>query len=216
MNNSKYWVIANYIFFSLVIVASLILTIVLHLDWWSFVTCASTILYFVFLSDKNILNAIMGFISSAAFVVVSYKLHLYGEVIYYVAFDIPGTIISFFMWLNHRQSTFRVNIRKLSIKTISIIALSTTAIIVGYAILLIHLGSVSPWLDSMAAILAMLAAILVIFRCREQWFVWILLYIVAIILWSTTFDLLMLITSISCLISSIIGYINWHHTNTQK
>ena len=46
-------------------------------------------------------------------------------------------------------------------------------------------------------------------RYREQWFMWIIVYAISIIMWATTFNLLMLIMSICCFISSIIGFVNW-------
>ena len=57
--------------------------------------------------------------------------------------------------------------------------------------------------------MSFIATILMAKRYREQWFMWIVVYIVSVIMWSTTFDLLMLIMSASCLVSCIIGYINW-------
>ena len=213
MNKQKIFEIANYIFFSLVIIVCLVLTIVLKLDWWAFVTCATTILYFVFLSHKNILNAVLGLLSSAAYIVVAYKLHLYGEVIYYLAFDIPATIVSFILWLKHRESKLKVKTRSLKWYIVLAIAISSCLAVVGYAQLLKYLGGANVWLDSLVAVLALVSALLVMFRCREQWAVWIVLYIAGVTLYVTTFDLLMLIMCCSCLLSSIIGFIVWHKNN---
>ena len=57
--------------------------------------------------------------------------------------------------------------------------------------------------------MSLIATILMAMRYREQWFLWVVVYIVSIIMWATTFHLLMLIMSIACFISCFIGYISW-------
>ena len=71
--------ICNYIFFGIVILVCIILTIVLKLSWLTLISCVSGIMYMVFLSDKNILNFIVGFISSTTYIFVAYKAKLFGD-----------------------------------------------------------------------------------------------------------------------------------------
>ena len=63
--------------------------------------------------------------------------------------------------------------------------------------------------DSISTVVSFIATLLMAKRYREQWFMWVVVYIVSVIMWATTFDLLMLIMSSSCLVSCLIGYINW-------
>ena len=216
MNSNKFWEIANYVFFSLVIVACLVLTIVLHLDWLAFVTCSTNILYFVFLSDKNILNYSVGLISSATYIVIAYNSKLYGEMVYYLAIDIPMAIIAFILWLKHRETALRVETRKMSFKWLIITFVCSSACVVAGAFILKAVGGSNVWLDSMVVVISFVASILMMLRFREQWFMWILLYVVAVILWSINFDLLMLIMSASALLSSVIGFVVWYNKNRNK
>jgi len=59
------------------------------------------------------------------------------------------------------------------------------------------------------SVVSFIATVLMAKRYREQWIMWIVVYAVSVVMWATTFDLLMLIMSISCLLSSIIGFITW-------
>jgi nicotinamide riboside transporter PnuC len=61
MKNKKL-VILNYSFFSAIMLTCVILTFVLKLNWLTLISCISGISYIVFLSDRNLLNFIVGFI----------------------------------------------------------------------------------------------------------------------------------------------------------
>ena len=201
--------ILHYSFFTAVMITCLILTIVLKLDWITLIACISSICYIVFLSDRNLLNFIVGFISSTTYIIVAFNARLFGEVIFYLIIDLPMIFISYFMWKKHMESSFRVNAKKMSSKqTISTILISIIFIVL-YSIFLKFIGGINYIVDATSTIVSFIATLLMAKRYREQWFMWIVVYIVSVIMWITTFNLLMLIMSLSCLISCIIGFINW-------
>lgn len=199
----------NYLFFGLVILACLFLTIFLNLSWLTFISCCAGIFYIVFLSERNLLNFIVGFISSVTYIIVAYRSHLYGEAIFYLAVDIPMIFISFFMWKKHMETKYKVEPKKLSFKSILIILLVSSVSVVGYGFFLKFIGGENTFIDALSTVVSIIATILLALRYREQWIMWIIVYAISVVLWATTFDLLMLIMSICCLISSFIGYINW-------
>lgn len=208
--NSKKFEIANYVFFSLVIVATLVLTIILHLNWLAFISCAASIFYIVFLSERNIFNFPIGFISSSTYIIIAQQARLFGEVLFYLISDIPMILVSFLMWRKHMEIKYKVETKKLTIKNMIYLSILSAVMVLSYGFLLKMIGGQNTFIDALSTVISLIATLLMTFRYREQWFMWILVYIVSIILWSTTFDLLMLIMSCSCLISSIIGFINWH------
>ena len=81
--------------------------------------------------------------------------------------------------------------------------------IVLYSLILDAIGGVNTLIDATSTIVSFIATILMCLRYKEQWYMWLVVYLVSIIMWATTFDLLMLIMSISCFISCFIGFINW-------
>lgn len=199
----------NYIFFSLTMIACIILTIVLNLNWLTLISCISSICYIVFLSDRNLLNFIIGFISSTTYIIVAFNAKLYGEVIFYLIIDLPMIFISYFMWRKNLESNLRVRAKKMSNKQIITIILISIISVIAYSYFLKLIGGVNYIIDAISTVVSFIATILMAKRYREQWFMWIIVYIVSVIMWITTFDLLMLIMSASCLLSSLIGFINW-------
>ena len=111
---NKVFIGIYYAFFTLVMIASVILTLVLKLNWLTLIACISSICYIVFLSDRNILNFIVGFISSTTYIIVAFGAKLYGEVIFYLIIDLPMIFISYFMWRKNLESSLRVSAKKMS------------------------------------------------------------------------------------------------------
>ena len=206
---NKLLTILNYSFFSLIIITCLVLTIVLNLNWLTLVACVSSICYIVFLSDRNLLNFIVGFVSSTTYIFVALDARLYGEVIFYLVVDLPMIFISFFMWKKHMESSLRVNAKKMSCKQIVITTVVSVVTIVVYSFFLKFIGGVNYIVDSISTVVSFIATLLMAKRYREQWFMWIVVYVVSVIMWIITFDLLMLIMSSSCLVSCVIGFVNW-------
>ena len=205
----RLFTIVNYVFFCMVILASIVITIIFKLNWLTLIACVSSICYIVFLSDRNLLNFIIGFISSTTYIFVAWKARIYGEVIFYLIIDLPMIFISYFMWRRNLESSLRVNARKMSKKQILLTTLISAVAIVLYSFFLRLIGGVNYVVDAISTVSSLIATILMAKRYREQWFMWVVVYIVSVIMWIVTFDILMLIMSISCLISSIIGFVSW-------
>ena len=206
---NKIFTIINYAFFSTVIAVCIILTLVLKLNWLTLVACISSIFYIVFLSDRSLINFIIGFISSTTYIFVAWKAKIYGEVIFYLIIDLPMIFISFFMWKKNMESSLRVNAKKMNSKQILFSTLISLASIFIYSFFLKLIGGVNYVVDAISTVSSLIATILMAKRYREQWFMWIVVYVVSVVMWIITFDILMLIMSVSCLISSIVGFINW-------
>lgn len=206
---SKQVELVHNIFFGLIILACFVLTIVFRLSILTFVACASSIAYIVFLSERNILNFIIGFISSTTYIFISYKAKLYGEVIFYLIVDLPMIFISFAMWKRHMETKFKVESKKMSAKGLGVMVIASAVVTFAYGLLLRALGDVNPFVDALSTVVSFVATGLMALRYREQWAMWVIVYAVSIILWAVTFDLLMLIMSVACFLSCIQGFITW-------
>ena len=206
----------NYIFFVLVILSCFVLTITLHLNWLTLLSCVAGIMYMVFLSDRNILNFIIGFVSSTTYIIIAYKAKLFGEVIFYLIVDLPMIFISFFMWKKNLDTKLKVYAKRLSLhNSILIIIVSLVAICI-YGLFLKFVGGENVFVDATSTVVSFIATLLMALRYREQWFMWIVVYAVSIVMWATTFDLLMLIMSICCFVSCFIGYLEWSNAKKKK
>ena len=199
----------NYLFFTLIILTCIVLTIVLKLNPLTLVACISSIFYIVFLSDRNILNFIIGFISTTTYIIVAFKAKLYGEVIFYFFIDLPMIFISYIMWKKHLETSLKVSAKKMTLKQILLTLFISVIAVIIYSFFLKVIGGQNFIVDAISTIVSFIATLLMAKRFREQWFMWIIVYVVSVVMWATTFDLLMLIMSASCLLSCIIGFINW-------
>lgn len=163
----------------------------------------------MFLSDRNLLNFIIGFISSTTYIFVAFNAKLYGEVIFYFFIDLPMIFISYFMWKRNLETALRVVAKKMSLKQfLGVILISSVSVIV-YSFFLKFIGGVNYVIDAISTVVSFIATLLMAKRYREQWLMWVIVYIISVIMWSVTFDLLMLIMSGCCLLSCSIGFVNW-------
>ena len=97
----------------------------------------------------------------------------------------------------------------MTFKQIVIVFIISTIAVLVYSLFLKLIGGVNYIVDAISTVVSFVATLLMAKRYREQWFMWVIVYIVSVIMWITTFDLLMLIMSASCLVSCIVGYVNW-------
>lgn len=199
----------SYITFGFVIIASIVLTFLLDLGIVTMVSCIAGILYVCFLSSRSILNFIIGLVSTTTYIFIAFQSKLFGEVIFYLFFDLPMILISFLIWKKKLNQDLTVKSKKLSLKIWLIIIALSAIVVLGYSFILKKIGGVNVYLDALSTVVSVIATLLMCFRYREQWFMWIVVYAVSVVMWATTFNLLMLIMSICCLVSSFFGYIIW-------
>jgi len=211
--NNKSTNIFNITFFGSIIIACIVMTALMNLSLLTLISCISSILYIVFLSERNILNFIIGFISSTTYIIVAFKTKLYGEVLFYLIVDLPMIFISYFSWKKHLEDKYKVTPRKLSLKSTIITILISILAVAIYGKILDLIGGVNTYIDATSTVVSFIATLLMCLRYREQWYMWIVVYFVSIVMWATTFDILMLIMSISCFISCFVGFINWTKEN---
>lgn len=202
----------NSIFFGSIIGICILLTFILKLPILTLISCITSILYIVFLSDRSILNFIIGFLSSTTYIIIAYNAKLYGEVIFYLIVDLPMIFISYFAWRKHLENKYQVKPRSLSLKSTIIISLISIISVIIYSYILDIIGGINTYVDATSTVVSFIATILMALRYKEQWYMWVVVYLVSIIMWATTFNILMLIMSIACFISCFIGLINWKKT----
>ena len=111
--------------------------------------------------------------------------------------------------LEKTYSRKKVTPRQLPLKYRIILVLGSTILVYLYSLFLNLIGGDNVLIDAASTLCSVIATILMALRFREQWFMWIIVYLISIIMWIVAFDILMLIMSICCFLSSLIGYINW-------
>lgn len=126
-------------------------------------------------------------------------------------FWIPVDIISFVLWIKHKDKEKQVltKVRKFTVKQDIFIAAAVLIFtgVIGY--LLQFIGGEETYVDACVAALGMVNGLLILFRFREQWAVWIIYLIIEGILWVLNGHYIMLIKTFALLINSTYGYIVW-------
>lgn len=126
----------------------------------------------------------IGIIGVFCYSYLAFKNALWGSLLLHILYYIPMNIIGIFAWKNHlKEDTKEVKKTKLTPKERILFTLLATIISIILGIILIYLNDKYPFPDAFVTILPILAFILTIKRCFEQWIVWTIVNGINIIMW---------------------------------
>lgn len=198
-------------------------------NWLSFVSGFAGILCVTFVAKGKISNYAFGLVQVSTYLILAYQWNLMGEFMlnwFYLAIQFVG----FYIWSRHmmnakygRKSAAARPAEEVSVvqakglKLLQYVWL-TAAILIGwfaYARLLVSLDSHQPYLDGITVVLSVTAQLLMIFRFKEQWWLWVIVNVLSIILWvrvvmlqgSTDYGLVVMY--VAYLFNSVYGAVNW-------
>ena len=159
---------------------------------------------------------IIGSIQVLTYAYLSFNNKLYGEVMLNLLYYIPMNIIGFFMWSRHKNDNGDIITKTLSTKNKILVFSGTCFIILAYAKFLETIGGYLPLVDAITTISTVIAVLLMVFRYAEQWFLWLFVDILSIIMWVTIVitkkDMAAVITTIMWIaytVNAFYGYFNW-------
>jgi len=180
------------------------------------------VLYLFLLAERSMLNFIIGFVNVVLYIIVCYIERIYGDAIFYLIFDVPVAIVAFFVWRrairrNGVQATLtaKVDSRQIKKRFYLPIVLVLCAFTVAFGLFLRLIGGINVWIDAASTGASITATLFMLFRFKEQWVMWIVVYALSIALWAVTDNMLMVMMSIGCLISSLLGWFDWYR-NARK
>jgi len=194
---------------AMMIVANVVLAVFLRLPFFDLVVAITGITYIAILSNRSIFNFLFGLVNVILYVIVAYRASLYGEVIFYLLFDIPINIIALFAWKKKVRKDFTVPVRRLKLVWVLFLVIITALATFLYGLFLRAIGGEHVFINALSTCVDCIATVLMWKRFREQWYGWILVYVVSIILWTVAGNLLMVTMSIGCLIFSVRGFFEW-------
>lgn len=190
-------------------------------SWIGFVATITGMVANILVAKGKIANYFFGFIAVVTYGFVAYGYALYGEAMLNWGFYAIANVVGFFIWhKNKKRKTNRVMGEDIPVKSLTKKGwlLVIGSFIMGslvYAIILIELEAQQVRLDSMAVVLSIIGQILMTFRFKEQWHIWIAVNVLSVALWIVTLvqsggnDYVMVVMWISYLVNSIYGFINW-------
>jgi len=166
----------------------------------------------------HILNFAFGALNSILFAYVSYKSSFFGQVALNFAFFLPLQFVGFYMWRKHipTKGTGIIETRRLSNRVRLIGLVGMAAAIAIFFVILKAIDGRSPSLDSASTVFSVVAMIIALMRYNEQWWLWVEVNIITVLLWITSlearteFSVAMIGMRALYLINSVYGLINWH------
>ncbi len=207
--------IFSYSVLACIVVANIVLTIIFHFPILDLITSIIEITYIAVLAERSMFNFPFGFIASFLYLIVSFQAKLYGEVILIIAFYFPMTIITLTAW----RRSIKKNIKEKGFNTVQskkmktwlyfVLPIIMAGVTIGYGFFLKLLGGNNPFVDALSTAVSIVTLFLVWKQCWEQWFMWIVTYAVATILWFGVNNTLLAITYMGCILFSIKGFIEW-------
>ncbi|HQQ62973.1 MAG TPA: nicotinamide riboside transporter PnuC [Pseudomonadales bacterium] len=188
----------------------------------NYVILVAGILCVVLAAKGNIWNYFFGIINSLGYAYVSYVNGLYGDMGLNVLFFVPTGIVGFFMWKRHAAGGTVVmrSLKSAHQGCVGVICL-VSIVILGGCLSLIKTQN-TPYIDATATVLSIVATLLMMWRYKEQWMLYIALNIVTIVMWAirilngSSDGTIMIVMWSAFLVNSVYGYINWHKGSMRK
>ncbi len=143
----------------------------------------------VVFTGKGKLSAyLFGLINCVLYAIISFKASLYGETMLNVIYYVPMQFVGFITWnKNMNTATGSVKKRKMTgsqrIYMLALIGICTVI----YGVILRYLGDIIPFIDSFTTIASVFAMIISVKMYVEQWYIWIAVNVMSVIMWMIAF-----------------------------
>ncbi len=150
--------------------------------WITVLSGVAGVFSVVLCASGRILTFLFGFVQISTYLWLSWQEKLWAEVAMNI-FYLLSQFYGFFFW-KHRMNANKVQARRLSlgffalISGVSLIVSTLTGWLLG-----VYTTDSQPWLDAFTTIPAIVAQVLMVMAYREQWYLWLFVDILAVIMW---------------------------------
>ena len=177
---------------------------------WALISGLLGICSVVLGAQGNILTFVFGFAQVGTYTYLCCVEHFYAEIainIYYFVTMIYGD----YCWRKRlKYNTLQVQTRRLSPKLIPLIGMSIVALSVLTGWLLgRYTDDPQPYLDAFTTVPAIVAQILMVMAYREQWYLWFVVDVLAMVMWLRAENYCMAAQYAFWCANCVYGYIQW-------
>ena len=155
---------------------------------------------------------LFGLVNVAGYAIISYHNQYYGEVMLNVLFYVPSNIAAYALWTRHKDDARggrEVKARALSVPQLAVSCAAIALLTIAYHFILQGLGGAMTMLDGASTVLSIFASVLMALRYSEQWFFWIVVDVITVVLWCFAGDPVMIAMWSAYLVNAIYGYLMW-------
>jgi nicotinamide mononucleotide transporter len=165
----------------------------------------------VFGASGNIMSFVFGFAQVGTYTYLCIEERLYAEVamnMFYFLTMVGGV----YVWRGRLKEgdSMEVTTRNMSLKTLiwMSLAVAVLSIVVGW-LLARYTEDSQPYLDAITTVPALVAQILMVMVYREQWYLWLLVDILAVVMWWRAGDYCMVAQYAFWCVNCVYGYKQW-------
>lgn len=212
----KNWNLYEIIWLLIFSMVAILLTIIWKDTLFGFSVFITGVLCVVLAAKGNIWTYYFGMYNTFGYAYLAYTNGLFGEMGLNLFFFVPMNIIGFIIW-RKRMCGGIVEMRGLQkrskLLTVAICVLGSIAL--GFVLSLIHSQN-TPYIDAITNVLSIVATLLMVYRFKEQWVLYIVLNIFTIFMWSirtingSSDGAMMIIMWSAYLVNAVYGYYNWN------
>lgn len=177
---------------------------------WSLISGVLGICSVVLGAQGNILSFVFGFAQVATYTYLCCIEHFYAEIamnIYYFITMIYGV----YCWRKRlTNNSMQLQTRRLSAQTLPwiIVAIIILSVLVGW-LLGRYTDDPQPYMDAFTTVPAIAAQLLMVLAYREQWYLWLVVDLLAVVMWLRAENYCMAAQYAFWCANCVYGYIQW-------
>ena len=167
-------------------------------------------------TGKGKLSAyIFGAVNVVLYAIISFHARYYGEVMLNTLYYFPMQFSGFYVWNRHmNKETHEVEKKRMTKAGRGKLVFATAAGTAAYGLVLKALGGALPFVDALSTVASVVAMVISVKMYLEQWFVWIVVDVVTVIMWAIAFyngneSMATLLMWVVYLGNAIIMYFKW-------
>ncbi len=223
------------IFFTILLVVS---NVMMEASLFAIITALTGMINVVLVAKGNFSNYLFGIVNSIMYIIVAYNAGYAGDFSLFILYVLPLQFIGAYTWriknkkdvdlidnVTHEVESKSLDIKGVILTTISMVIVtylvylfmpSLTQIINDIVLAIPFLsGNIMPinslpLADAITTTGTIVAGVLMILKYREQWIIWILVDVFAVIMWISKGDAAMTLMFLSYLINAIYGTYVWY------
>ncbi|SHJ52176.1 nicotinamide mononucleotide transporter [Desulfatibacillum alkenivorans DSM 16219] len=208
--------VKDVVWVALLLIAAICFSIVMGDSLFASSVLISGILCVALTAIGRIEGYAAGMYASCTYAWMAYQNGLFGEVMLNLGFFIPTNIIGFIMWRKKMRGNV-VEMRQLIWRHRAMVAAAVILGTLGLGLILSRIpGQNTPYIDASTNVISIIATLLMMWRYKEQWMLYIILNTVSTAMWILRWRAggasgdLMIVMWMIYLANAIFGYWRWH------
>ncbi|MBU2590335.1 MAG: nicotinamide riboside transporter PnuC [Nanoarchaeota archaeon] len=185
-------------------------------SWIGLIASLTGMLCVVLTAKAKISSFYFGLINIFAYSYVAYQSRYFGDVMLNMLYFLPMTFIGIYFWRKHLKNNKKgeVVVKSLTWKKRFMWFGASIVLLTLYGLILMMIKGTLPFIDSATTVFSIIATIMLNKRLTEQWFFWIVVDVLSIIMWAYIFikssgDVSMLVMWSAFLVNAVYGLYNW-------